>query len=372
MISISEIEPENFPASDNLFQSFFWGRFKESHGMRPLFFRVVFEDAQKNQSAYPLLVLLRKIGGRFVYAYIPRSPNESVIPQEKTLFLEELSVSLKEFLPDSIIFIRYDLQWMNQEPSSRQELFEIMMNYGTKFHNFKKASSNHLSNSTCVINLRPTPEQLLKNMRQQTRNSVRKAYREGVEFSIYDAQSPEIFKRLRETYDIYKDTAKRKNFYCEEYSYFESLFKLNNEFLEKKEDKNFDSGVVPLDAQVPPPKFYLFTAQKDSVLLSGLILAICGSNAYYMYAASSMDMRHCMPNYGLQWEVIRFARSQGCKKYDLMGIPPTNDSSSPMQGLYIFKTGFGGDVVHYAGAWDFPLQKDEYEAFRVSESLLLK
>ncbi|MCR5288823.1 MAG: peptidoglycan bridge formation glycyltransferase FemA/FemB family protein [Treponema sp.] len=372
MLTISEIQPDTFPASDNLFQTYLWGTFKEVFGQKPLYFRVVFENDKKVQVAYPLLVLLRKINGVYVYAYVQRAPNETVIPANKTEFLEELSLALKDHLPESIICIRYDLQWLNPEPHARTEMLEIMMNYGTRKHALKKAPSNHLCNATCILNLRPTPHQLLKNMRQQTRNAVRRAYRESVQFSIYDARSPDIFVKLKEMYVIYQDTAHRKGFYCEDYSYFETLFQINREFLEKKETTSFDSGIVPLDAQVPPPRFYLFTAQKDGLLLSGLILAICGVNAYYMYAASSMDMRHCMPNYGLQWEVIRFARSQGCTKYDFMGIPPTNDADSPMAGLYIFKTGFGGSVTHYAGTWDFPLLQDEYDRFRMNEALLLK
>ncbi|MCR5765937.1 MAG: peptidoglycan bridge formation glycyltransferase FemA/FemB family protein [Treponema sp.] len=372
MLLISSIQADFFPKSDNLFQSHFWGCFKERLGQKALYFRVVFNDDDGKEVAYPLLVLLRKIRGQYIYAYVQRAPNENVIPCNKTCFLEELSLSLKEHLPSSIIFIRYDLQWINNDPFARTEMLEIMMNYGTKFHNLKKAHPNHLPASTCILNLRQIPQQMLNNMRQQTRNSIRRSYKEGVEFSIYDAQSPEIFKRLRESYDIYKETAERKHFYYENYSYFETLFRLNKDFMDKKKPVFFEKGLVPLDAQVPPPKFYLFIAQKDRILLSGLILAICGSNAYYMYAASSMDMKHCMPNYGLQWEVMRFARSQGCTKYDLMGIPPSKDSDSPMASLYIFKTGFGGNITHFAGSWDFPLKKEEYEAFSINESLMLK
>lgn len=43
-------------------------------------------------------------------------------------------------------------------------------------------------------------------VRQQTRNSIRRAYRENVTFSIYDAASPEIFQKLKDTYEMYRDT----------------------------------------------------------------------------------------------------------------------------------------------------------------------
>ncbi len=37
-----------------------------------------------------------------------------------------------------------------------------------------------------------------------------------------------------------------------------------------------------------------------------------------------------------------------------------------------YETGFGRNVTHFAGAWDFPIKQEEYETFRISESLLLK
>jgi lipid II:glycine glycyltransferase (peptidoglycan interpeptide bridge formation enzyme) len=55
-----------------------------------------------------------------------------------------------------------------------------------------------------------------------------------------------------------------------------------------------------------------------------------------------------------------------------MGIPPNNDSSSPLSGLYIFKTGFGGDVTHFYGTWDYPINHKEYTTFCTGESLSIK
>ena len=201
------------------------------------------------------------------------------------------------------------------------------------------------------------------NMRQTTRNSIRKAYKTGVCFSIYDSRSPDIFIALEKWYVLYKETAERKGFFCGEYDYFTKLFSV------RIENTDECSGIFPMAAQVPPPRFYLFTAHKDNTILSGLILAVCGSAAYYMYAASSLEGRECMPNYGLQWEVMRFARSQGCVSYDLMGIPPNGKSEHPMAGLYIFKTGFGGRKVKFCGTWDFPYDTEAYERFKNAENI---
>ena len=41
----------------------------------------------------------------------------------------------------------------------------------------------------------------------------------------------------------------------------------------------------------------------------------------------------------------------------MFGIPPTDDPEHPMAGLYRFKTGFGGEVRHRPGAWDYPYSR---------------
>lgn len=262
------------------------------------------------------------------------------------------------------------------------------MNFGTRTHNLRKAPSNYLCPNTIVLDLRFPPEKLLSSMRQQTRNSIRRAYREEVEFSIYDATSPDLEEKLKAWHEIYVSTAKRKDFFYEEIEYFKTIFRISinwSEFALQAEksfvaknacgfnkNENNANALVPMDAQVPPPKFYLFTAHKNNTLLSGLILAVCGSRAYYMYAASALEGRECMPNYGLQWEVMRFARSLGCTQYDLMGIPPNGNGENHMAGLYIFKTGFGGRKIHFDGTWDFPYKQEEYSTYRINESLSMR
>jgi len=62
-----------------------------------------------------------------------------------------------------------------------------------------------------------------------------------------------------------------------------------------------------------------------------------------------------MPNHALQWEAIRWARSQGCTVYDFWGAPDDfHDEDDPLAGVYRFKSGFGGTVVRHIGAWDAP------------------
>jgi lipid II:glycine glycyltransferase (peptidoglycan interpeptide bridge formation enzyme) len=73
-----------------------------------------------------------------------------------------------------------------------------------------------------------------------------------------------------------------------------------------------------------------------------------------------------MATYALQWHAMQLARAEGCRVYDLFGIPPTGAAAHPMHGLYRFKTGFGGFVLHRRGCWDYPL-REEYSSCRGSE-----
>jgi len=86
-----------------------------------------------------------------------------------------------------------------------------------------------------------------------------------------------------------------------------------------------------------------------------------GDSAWYFYGASADQERQRMPTYLLQWEAIRWAKSKGCKIYDLWGVPDHTetlleqrfmDRSEGLWGVYRFKRGFGGEVRRTIGAYD--------------------
>ncbi|NLC93899.1 MAG: peptidoglycan bridge formation glycyltransferase FemA/FemB family protein [Treponema sp.] len=372
MLSIKPCTAGEFPVQDNLFQSSFWGEFKGN----ALYFL-----AEYNDTPFPVLVLVRKTKSGFVYAYAPKAPSILIKEDERGMMLEQLAEALKHFLPDETVCLRFDLPWKIQNAdydSTRKELLELKMNMGTENHSLRKSPLDHLCSSTVTINLTYSPNQLLAKMRQTTRNSVRRAYKSDVKFRLYNAeQALSIDSPFEEWHGIYKDTALRKGFYFEEFNYFKNLFEMSinksSETANKIDSNNSPKtqNSVPMNAPPPRPKFYLFTAHstanKENRFLSGMVMAVCGRRAYYMYAGSSLTGRELMPNYGLQWEAQLFARRSGCTEYDFMGIPPNADSAHPMCGLYIFKTGFGGEKVRFPGAWDYVYNAEQYKFFTDEE-----
>ena len=45
-----------------------------------------------------------------------------------------------------------------------------------------------------------------------------------------------------------------------------------------------------------------------------------GNKTWYLYGASDNAYRNAMPNYLLQWEMIRWAIESGCEIYDFRGV----------------------------------------------------
>jgi lipid II:glycine glycyltransferase (peptidoglycan interpeptide bridge formation enzyme) len=352
---------------DNLFQTAFWGTFKDTCGQHPLFFFAAYTDKDISLS-FPFMVLIRMRQDGTCYAYAPKAPSVSLPSEKRGILLEELALSVRPYLPSDCICLRYDLAWKSQycgEEIAHPETIQLCMNWGTKTHNLRKAPQNYMCPDTVIINISLTPEDILARMRTTTRNCIRRAYRSNIDFVVKGIDG------LSDWYSLYKETALRKNFFYEKEEYFNRLFSHKCIQSNAVHEPPPVEKIIPLDAQAPVPQFHIMTAEKDGKILSGIIIALSGHNAYYMYAGSSLDRRELMPNYGLQWEAVRFARSKGCTNYDLMGIPPNNSTAHPMAGLYIFKTGFGGECVRFAGTWDFLYDTEAYKYFSLENQLRL-
>lgn len=150
-------------------------------------------------------------------------------------------------------------------------------------------------------------------------------------------------------YELYMETALRNGLYINDKSYFHSVFASKMECPDKA-------------VQVK-----LLVASFDDTPLAAIFLILSAHRATYLYGASSSRMRNLMPTYALQWRAMQIAKENCCSEYDMFGIAPCPDPSHPMYGLYKFKQGFGGDVYHQLGCWDYPLEKEKYDYFCACE-----
>lgn len=101
----------------------------------------------------------------------------------------------------------------------------------------------------------------------------------------------------------------------------------------------------------------------DQQILSGAILMTTGKKACYLYGASDNRFRDRMPNYLIQWEMMRYAQSIGAEIYDFRGVSGNLAPDHPLYGLYRFKRGFQGEFVEYIGEFDAVLKPVSYWLF---------
>lgn len=164
-------------------------------------------------------------------------------------------------------------------------------------------------------------EDVFGEFKSDYRCRIRKAEKRGVRCEISGENA------LSDFYPLLLETGKRDGFSVRKREYFERML------------RSFSSDECRI--------FLCRTA--DGVPISGAVAVRFGKYAHYVYGASSGKFRELYPNYLMQWEMIKWAKSGGCEIYDFGGIPYYKEENHPAYGLYRFKRGFGGEVVEYAG-----------------------
>jgi lipid II:glycine glycyltransferase (peptidoglycan interpeptide bridge formation enzyme) len=195
---------------------------------------------------------------------------------------------------------------------------------------------------TVLVDLQAGTEDILCAMKPKWRYNAGLAEKRGVTVEKPDEQGLDFF------YALLRQTAARDGIAIHSIDYYRAVFGI------------FKSRVC------------LYTASHEGDPLAAIVVLRYGNKAMYLYGASSDMKRNLMAPYALQWRAMREAKEAGCVLYDLFGIPPNEDPTHPMAGLYRFKTGFGGKIVRRPGSWDFPFNSILYSLFNTAEGLRKK
>jgi len=295
-----------------------WGEVKRGTGWEPL--PLILEEDGEIRAA--LLILKRRLPIPFINKcifYSPRGPVVDVESQElcQALFKGAARVAKEH----KAIFLKIDPDVV----VSNQNFAEIL-----KKCNFHKNETGLdfegvQPNFVFRLDITPTEINLLQNMHSKWRYNIRLAGRKGV--IIREAQNKDDLKIF---YRILQETASRDKFLIRSYQYFEWIW----------------------DYMVDNHYAQVFLAEYEGQVIAGSLAMVLGDKAWYLYGASSNEHRNVMPNYLIQWEMIRWARRQGCTLYDFRGVSGDLDESNPLYGLYRFKKGFNGQFTEFIGEWD--------------------
>lgn len=112
----------------------------------------------------------------------------------------------------------------------------------------------------------------------------------------------------------------------------------------------------------------ILEARREGELLASGMVVLEGLRSYYLFSGSRREERgepKRYASYALQWAMLRLARDRGCREHDLWGVaPPGAGPDHPWHGVGLFKKGFGGREVVWAGSWDLVVDPTLYRLRR--------
>ncbi len=210
--------------------------------------------------------------------------------------------------------------------------------------NLRKAPMHLHAEHTVILDLTKSEDELLAEMRRQTRYDVRRSAKLGMTVT-YD-NTPELFA---EFHQVQTQTATRQHFYAPDLTMLEA-----------------ERTAFGDDARI-----YVAKSDADEPVAYGLFL-INGSEADYFEAAST-DLHLKLPGaYALQWQAIRDFKAMGLQRYNLWGIAPPGQPEHRYAKVTTFKKGFGGEVVEFIPAQDLVIKPGRYQINLLIETIRRK
>ena len=296
-----------------------WGEFQKKMGNK--IWRLGIYECLKPDIKHLIgVVLVIKITARRGnFLFLPHSP---VVKNDRELFsaisavLEKLKIIAKE---ENCSFIRVAPIW-----ERNKENIKIFKDLG-----FRQAPIHMHPEASWELDIKPSEENLLMNMRKTTRYLIRQAQK-NKDIEIIQSNNIQDIEKFNK---LYQTTVNRQGF-----APF-SLDYLKNEF-----------SVFQPDNQIT-----IFLGNYRNEIVSSAIIIFWQGIGFYHQGASSLKYPKIPVSYLLQWEAIREAKRRGCRLYNFWGIAPDNNKKHPWYGLTLFKMGFGGHKKEYVKTQDFVL-----------------
>lgn len=330
-------------------QTKFWHEFKSNHGWK---------NYAVDSDGFSVRVMVRSFNAgikKISIAYVPMAPefNPEIGTEAFAEKLSELALKIKDVVPENTICIRFDPAIDFENCENRDEFVKknrhLKKDCKKNILKIHRSSVNVQPPDTVLLPLSGTEEEILSQMKSKWRYNIRLAAKKGVEVFKYNKNSENFEAEFEEFYKLFMITSERDgvSFHAKDY-YLDLL--------------NKDSSQENIEVN-------LYIAKHEGDYLAGIITLFCNGEGVYLYGASGNVKRNLMAAYLLQWTAIQDAKKFGCPYYDFYGCPPREDPSHPMHGLFLFKTGFGGKLIHRPGSFDVICRGFDYSMYRFLEKM---
>jgi peptidoglycan pentaglycine glycine transferase (the first glycine) len=327
-------------------QTYEWGQVKAKYGWSPLYAVWDANGSWKVESDPNLLstfqspvaaalILKRQIlrngfAARLSVLYSPKGPlldwtNESLrnrVLNDLQAFAKKQGAIFLKVDPDVVLGTGVPASEEDAPENNGQAVMSELKRRGWEY------SSDQIQfRNTVLIDLNPTEEEMLVQMKQKTRYNIRLAEKKGVALRVGTLDD------LGMLYKMYAETSVRDGFVIRDEGYYKTVWET---FMRSSE-----------------PTCEPIIAEVDGEPVAAIFVFYFAGRAYYVYGMSRNVHREKMPTYLLQWEAMKRSKAMGCAVYDLWGAPEVFDESDSMWGVYRFKEGLGGKVLRTLGAYDF-------------------
>jgi len=339
-LKIQEIENkeiwENFlleREEKTFLSSWNWGEFNKMMGNK-IWRLGVFE----NNSLISVALVVKIVAKRGSFLLIPHGPvmkyeaGSMKYEEVRSTKYEVLKILLEELKKigerEKADFIRISPIWEDIE-----ENIKIFQNLG-----FREAPIHIHPEDSWKLDITPSEEELLRQMRRTTRYLIHRAQKVQ-NLKIFQSQT---FEDIEIFNKIHQEVVNRQHFIPFSLEYFK------NEFL----------------AFQPDNQASLFFGKYKEEIIASAYLVFWSNIAFYHHAAL-LPKYHKIPiAYLLLWEAIKEAKKRGCEIFDFWGfVDPQKKPKHPWAGPTLFKMGFGGNAFEYLKTQDFPLSKKYWLTF---------
>ncbi len=254
---------------------------------------------------------------------------------------------------------------------------------------FKKVKTENMEQVGWMFSLNlegKTEEQILKEMKPNTRNTIRKAEKFGITVNEISYDELDRFQ------NIMVETGERKGFGVRKLSYFQEMYKLfhdknevkyfiteldlnayikrlEEEKQEKEEKlnslsdakyndgqkKNLTNEIASLDKRIIDSNKIKEESGKEVITLSGSMFMLIQPEVIYLSSGNYEEYMKFNSQYLIQWELIKYGIENGFKKHNFYGIPANINEHPKDYGIYEFKRGFNGVVEELIGEFALPI-----------------
>ena len=236
-----------------------------------------------------------------------------------------------------------------------------------------------------------TEKDILKEMKPNTRNTIRKASKIGTTIRELDYDELDKFQSIME------ETGERKNFSIRKLDYYQDMYKLfhdkgeikyvitelnlkeyierlDNEQqdkkkeLEKLNDAKYNDGkrkainneIASIEKRKKEAIEIRKNKNKDVITLSGSMFIMIQPEIIYLSSGNYSEYMQFNSQYLIQWDMIKYGLENNFKKHNFYGIPANINLHPKDYGIYEFKRGFNGEVEELIGEYELPISIHYY------------